>query len=139
MNNLNINNLNTNYSQLGYYLAGLIEGDGSIWTSKTLESPNGRAYNPHITFAFHEREMPFYMYLKYVLNTGGISKIKLKNVYVYRISEKNKIIEVIRLINGKFRTPKIERLHKAIDRLNLLCNINIEKLPLDTSCLSSNP
>lgn len=136
---MNMDNLSISNSQLGYYLAGLIEGDGCIWTSKTLESSNGRAYNSHITFAFHEREKPFYMYLKYALNTGSISKVKLTNTCIYRISEKDKIIEVIKLINGKFRTPKIERLHKAIDRLNLLYNINIEKLPLNNSNLSSNP
>lgn len=45
---------------------------------------------------------------------------------------------MINLINGKFRTPKIKYLYKAIDHLNLLYNTNIQKLPLDASNLESN-
>ena len=44
--------------QLGSYLAGLIEGDGNIWTSKTLKSSKGRINNPQITFTFHVKEKP---------------------------------------------------------------------------------
>lgn len=125
-------------TQLGYYLAGLIEGDGTIWTSKTLRSSNNRIYNPQIVISFNQKDKPLFTYLKSVLNTGGISKDKLSNAGNYRISDKDKLIEVINLINGKFRTPKIKALHKAIDRLNSIHNTNIEKLPLDTSNLNSN-
>jgi hypothetical protein len=45
---------------------------------------------------------------------------------------------MINLINGKFRTPKVKYLYKAIDHINLLYNTNIEKLPLDDSNLGSN-
>lgn len=45
---------------------------------------------------------------------------------------------MINLINGKFRTPKIKYLHKAIDRINIIHNTNIEKLPLDNSNIESN-
>ncbi len=131
-------NLNTSNSQLGYYLAGLIEGDGCIWTSKRLKSNNGRAYNPQIVIAFHKKEKPLFLHLQKVLNMGNISKVKLKNTCLYRISEKNKLIEMINLINGKFRTPKIINLYKAINRLNLLYNLNIETLPLDKEDLLNN-
>jgi hypothetical protein len=46
--------------QLGFYLAGLIEGNGNIWTSKTLRSSKGRINNPQITFTFHLKEKPFF-------------------------------------------------------------------------------
>lgn len=49
-----------------------------------------------------------------------------------------KKIKVIDLINGKFRTPKIKSLHRSIDRINLIYNLSIKKLPLDTSDLGSN-
>lgn len=45
---------------------------------------------------------------------------------------------MISLINGKFRTPKIKYLNRAIDHLNITHNANIDKLPLDTSDLDSN-
>ena len=62
-NNLSLNLSDTNSSwnpQLGFYLAGLIEGDGNIWTSKTLKSPKGRINNPQITFTFHIKERAFF-------------------------------------------------------------------------------
>jgi hypothetical protein len=61
-----------------------------------------------------------------------------KNVCKYRISEKNKLIETINLINGKFRAPKIKFLYRTIDHINMIHNTNIEKLPLDNSNIGSN-
>jgi len=124
--------------ELGFYLAGLIEGDGNIWTSKTLKSPKSRINNPQIVFTFHEKEKPFFTKLKTIFKTGSLYKEKLNNTYKYRISETNKLIELINLINGKFRTPKIKYLYRAIDHINLIHKTNIEKLPLDNSNIESN-
>jgi len=141
---MKINKLNPMYSidslnsQLGFYLAGLIEGDGNIWTSKTLKSTKGRINNPQITFTFHLKEKPFFSELKNIFNTGSLYQERLNNTCKYRISETSKLIEVINLINGKFRTPKIKYLYRAIDHINLLYNVNIEKLPLDESSIESN-
>ncbi len=96
-------------------------------------------HNPQITFTFHVNEAPLFIHIKWVLGTGSIYHVKLTNVCKYRISDKNTLIEVIHLINGKFRTPKIKYLHKAIDRMCIIHNINIPKLPLDSSILDSNP
>lgn len=125
-------------SQLGFYLAGLIEGDGNIWTSKTLKSPKGRINNPQIVFTFHIKEKPFFAKLKTIFNTGSLYKEKSNNTCKYRVSETRKLIELINLINGKFRTPKIKFLYKAIDHINLIHKTNIEKLPLDNSNIESN-
>lgn len=46
------NNLNCSI-QLGFYLAGLIQGDGNTWSPKTLKPPKGRINNPQITFTLH--------------------------------------------------------------------------------------
>jgi hypothetical protein len=126
-------------SQLGYYLAGLIEGDGCILTLKSLKSPNARIYNPQITITFHVSELPLFKYMKEVLGAGSIYPEYRSNAYTYRISDKNTLIEVINMVNGKFRTPKIIRLHRAIDQVNLKHGTKIEKLPLDSSNLGSNP
>lgn len=48
------------------------------------------------------------------------------------------MVEIINLINGKFRTPKVKYLYRAIDHINKVHNINIEKLPLGNSSLESN-
>ena len=80
-----------------------------------------------------------FKHIKNIFGTGSLYQEKSCNVCKYSISDKNTLIEVINLINGKFRTPKLHYLHKAIDRLNLIHNLNIKKLPLDNSSLQFNP
>jgi len=133
-----MNNLKSINPQLGYYLAGLIEGDGNIWTQKTVKSPKGRIHNPQITFSSSINDLVLYEHIKGILGTGGLFKEKSCNVYIYRISDKDTLIKVITLINGKFRTPKIVYLHRAIDYINLVHNLDIKKLPLDNSHLRDN-
>ena len=77
--------------------------------------------------------------MKGIFGTGSLYQEKSSNVCKYRISDKNTLIEIISLINGKFRTPKLIYLHRAIYHLNLIHNLNIKILPLDNSSLLSNP
>ena len=123
-------------NQLGYYLAGLIEGDGSI----ILRKGEREKTSPKIVFTFAEREVAMYERLQQILNTGAINIDKKENGVVgrYSITNANAVISVINLVNGKFRTPKIQALYKAIDNLNKWRNANIIKLPLDSSSLDSN-
>ena len=60
-------------------------------------------------------------------------------MFVYRISDRDKLTQVINLINGKFTRPKTKYLSRAIDHLNLLYNTKIQKLPLDLSNLDYWP
>jgi len=134
-----MNNLKLINSQLGYYLAGLIEGDGSIWTPKEVIIPGkSRVYNPQISFSSHINDIALYEHIRDILGTGSLLKEKSSNACVYRISEKNTLITIINLINGKFRTPKIIYLHRAIDHINYVHKANIVKLPLDNSNLNNN-
>ena len=121
-------------NQLGYYLAGLIEGDGSI----KVRQGKKEAIAPIIVFTFHKNEMPLYENLKEILNSGYILVEKKGGVCRYCISNADAIIQVINHINGKYRTPKYHALYKAIDNVNKWRNANISKLPLDTSSLDSN-
>nr|UEX92782.1 LAGLIDADG endonuclease [Ophiocordyceps lanpingensis] len=120
-------------NQLHYYLAGLIEGDGSIIVRKGKRE----AIAPMIVFTFGKKEIPMYVKLKQVINSGYIYTEK-KGVCRYSITNPEIVTRIIRQINGKFRTPKIYALHKAIDNLNKWRNANIEKLPIDTSGLDSS-
>lgn len=124
------------YNQLGYYLAGLIEGDGSI----ILRKGEREKISPKIVFTFSEREVPMYERLQQILNTGSINIDKKENGAVgrYSITNADAVISLINLVNGKFRTPKIQALYKAIDNLNKWRNANIIKLSLDSSSLDSN-
>jgi hypothetical protein len=100
-------------NQLGYYLAGLIEGDGSI----ILRTGDKESTSPKIVFTFHNKEIPMYDKLKQTLGTGVIYREK-NGVCRYSITNADAVINVINLVNGKFRTPKIQALYKAIDNLN---------------------
>lgn len=54
------------------------------------------------------------------------------------IAETNRLIGIINLVNGKFRTAKIKFIYKAISHFNIVYNTNIEKLPVDDGNLKSN-
>ena len=55
-------------NQLGYYLAGLIEGDGSI----ILRQGEREKISPKIVFTFGKKEIIMYEKLQKILNTGVI-------------------------------------------------------------------
>jgi hypothetical protein len=78
-----------------------------------------------------------YEKLQKILNTGVIYS-EQRGVCRYSITNADMVIKTISLVNGKFRTPKILALYKAIDNLNKWRNANIVKLPLDTSSLDTN-
>jgi len=120
-------------NQLGYYLAGLIEGDGSI----ILRQGEREKISPKIVFTFGKNETPMYEKLQKILKKGVIYTEK-SGVCRYSITNADEVINTINLVNGKFRTPKILALYKAIDNLNRWRNANIVKLPLDTSSIDSN-
>lgn len=63
---------------------------------------------------------------------------KKKGVCRYCITNSDSVIRIINLVNGKFRTPKINALYKAIDYVNKMAKCKVLKLPLDTSSLDSN-
>lgn len=56
----------------------------------------------------------------------------------YSITNSDSVIHIINLVNGKFRTAKINALYKAIDNVNIWGYENLLKLPLDISSLDSN-
>jgi hypothetical protein len=131
----NINNKSTtdkgDLNNLGSYLAGLIEGDGSIYI------PDNNKNACMIVIVFNSKDLPLALKIQDVLGIGNIYKRKGKNANTYVISNTKGLIKIINLINGKMRTPKIEQLYKLIDRINSI-NYNIVKLPLDSSTLESN-
>jgi len=141
-----------NNGQLGYYLAGLIEGDGTIIVPKTERSskgkkthPPGRRHglarrDPVIRIVFTLNDLPLAKKLQQVLGCGFIQKPKTGNNYLFEIQNIDGLFKLANLINGKMRTPKIEALHRLINWLN---NKNIDKefivcLGLDSSPLDSN-
>lgn len=81
-----------NNEQLGYYLAGLIDGDGHF--SRALQ----------LVLVFSSPDAFLAYYLKEKLGYGNVKKVKDKNAYLLIVSNKEGMLRVINLINGKLRT-----------------------------------
>jgi hypothetical protein len=77
--------------EFGHYLAGLIDGDGSIQEYR-------------IRICFYILDLPSATYIKNRLGYGKIIKIKGKNAYDFCITGREGIQLVLNLINGKLRT-----------------------------------
>jgi hypothetical protein len=101
--------INKTDSQLGYYLAGLIESDGSIIVPSEGDS------TPTIKIVFQIKDLPLAEKIKEVLGYGSIQKTKSDLAIELFIRNKKGIINLTSLINGKLRTPKISQFHKLID------------------------
>ena len=57
---------------LGHYLAGLIEGDGSIIVPKTLKNEKGKLLHPKVKITFVDKDSPLAKKLKEILGAGTI-------------------------------------------------------------------
>lgn len=123
-------------SKLGPYLAGLIEADGSF----AVHDVNSKAklYNPKILVVFSMPDKPLAQKLSVVTKSGTVYEKKDANCVIWHIQTKDNVINIINLINGFMRTPKIEALHRAIDWYNLHKNTCLIKLDLDNSEINTN-
>jgi LAGLIDADG endonuclease len=129
-------------NMLGYYLAGLIEGDGSIIVPKTIRNQKGKLLYPKVKITFVEKDSLLANKIKEIFNAGTIERTQGKFYINLLFQDLNSIQKIAVLLNGKMRTPKIEALYRLIDWLNAKSNIkskNIIKLGLDNSHLGNNP
>lgn len=130
-------NLSSNtLDYISYYLAGLLEGDGHFNTPKKLKSPSGTARVAILETVFALKDKPSAELLKSLFG-GRVYDHPNKKLTRWLVQDKKSVINIINIINGKLRTPKINSLYDMIDFLNV-SGANITKLPLDTSPLNSN-
>lgn len=130
-----------NSKLLGHYLAGLIEGDGSIIVPKTIINQKGKLLYPVIKITFVKKDELLAKKIKEIINGGTLVYSKNSQYLNLLFQDLNLIQKIAVLINGKMRTPKIEALHRLIDWLNIKVNndYKISKLEIDKSSLGSNP
>ncbi len=138
---------------LGAYLAGLVEGDGTI----AVHDPNSKSkkYSPSIIIVFNKFDLPLAKYLQQLTNCGKVYLKPGRGYVLWQIQDMVGVYKIISLINGYMRTPKIEALSRAINWYNeyiqnnqnknqastqdILSQISpIELKPLDESPISSN-
>ncbi|MBV8801667.1 MAG: cbb3-type cytochrome c oxidase subunit I [Gammaproteobacteria bacterium] len=124
---------------LGSYLAGLIEGDGTIIVPTTTRSSKGKLNYPSIQIVFQLKDFPLVTVLCRIIGHGSISKKKQSAVYIYTINHFQGILHIVNLINGKMRGPKIHQLNQLIDYMNNKSSIlHLEKMNLNTSSLQND-
>ena len=130
-----VNGIKNRQSQLGSYLAGLIEGDGTLAVHGTNSS--ARKYSPKIIIVFKKADLPLAKYLQTITNCGKIY-IKLDRGYIlWQIQDIVSVYKIVNLINGYMRTPKIEALGRMIYWLNnYLISNEFSKLPSTQKILS---
>ena len=135
-------------SGVGHYLAGLIEGDGSIKIPDNRVSSSGRWRYPTITIAFALKDLPLAQLLASIF-LGKISrgtKDNPGNYYVLTINRLASLYVIATLLNGNMRRPKIEALHRLIAWFNAYSAESGSKqkfppltaLGLDTSPFNTN-
>lgn len=128
---------------LGHYLAGLIEGDGTIIvpSKEKPRSPKGKIglrHYPSIQIIFHLKDLPLALVILQVIGQGSLHRKKGVKAYVLSINNLKGWMKVVELINGKMRTPKIAALHRLITYLNYTHDYQIPLLPVDNSPIKDN-
>ena len=133
----NVPSSNNNYKFISY-LTGLIEGDGTIIVPKTERSSKGKLNYPSIQIVFHLKDIPLALLIQKNLG-GSLIRKKGVNAYILYINDQKEILNLVRLLNGNMKTPKINSLYKLIDWLNNKnTNLNLTKLPLNTNSLKND-
>jgi len=134
---LTINNSNKPES-IGPYLAGLFEGDGHIVLSKSIiEESKVKNTSPSIAITFVNKDLP--LINKLLEKFGGRLRFKDKeNAIVWIIGSHKELVNMINLLNGYLRTPKILKFNELIVWLNYKYNYNIPIHSPDTNDLNEN-
>jgi len=111
-----------NDEQLGHYIAGLIDGDGHFSSIQQLV----------IVFSSPDAFLAYY--LKKRLGYGNVKKVKDKNAYILVVSNKQGMLNILNLVNGKLRSE--HRFNQVIN--NVLKNTTYSSLGLEFTLNSSN-
>lgn len=125
-------------SNFGYYLAGLLEGDGHISIPALGNTTLNRVLNPRIVFTSHINNLGMYAFIQSELGHAGRFQISGQNVLRYIIGDKKSIMLFIELIHGKLRTPKNKRFNDLISFFNAKYSLGISESLLDNSDFRNN-
>ena len=140
-------------NQLGPYLAGLIEGDGTFAIHD--KESTAKKYAPMIIIVFKKSDVPFAKFLRDFTNCGKVYEKPDRGYTLWQIQDLISVYTILKIINGYMRTPKIEALDRAISWINnyidenensklpstqkILSNISkLETCSLDSSKIESN-
>ncbi len=129
-----------NDEQLGYYLAGLIDGDGHFSKTPQLVPPLFGGVEPplRLVLVFSSPDASLAYYVKSRLGFGNVKKVKSKKILLLIIEKSKGIEKVFNLINGKIRTQsKYDNINKYIFNdpyLNLRMDFKLN----NSNCLNNH-
>jgi len=123
-------------SNLSAYLAGLVEGDGSIAVHDS--NSKSQKYRPKFLIVFKRADLPLANYLCQLTGCGKVYDKPERGYVLWQIQDTLGVFNMTKLINGFMRTPKHEALCRVIDWFNNYIEINKEsKLPATRDILSN--
>jgi hypothetical protein len=127
-----------NNNNLGYYLAGLLEGDGHISLPSLGVTTLNRVLNPRIVFTSHINYLSMYTFIQSELGKIGRFQTSGNNVIRYIIGDIKGIMILINLMHGKLRTPKNKRFNDLIEFMYAKYSLDTPESLLDNSNLVKN-
>ena len=127
-----------NNNNLGYYLAGLLEGDGHISLPSLGVTTLNRVLNPRIVFTSHANNLAMYAFIQSELGNIGRFQTSGDNAIRYIIGDIKGIMILVNLMHGKLRTPKNIRFNDLIKFMNTKYSLDTPESLLDNSNLLNN-
>lgn len=127
-----------NNNNLGYYLAGLLEGDGHISLPSLGVTKLNRVLNPRIVFTSHINNLGMYAFIQSELGNIGRFQTSGDNAIRYIIGDMKGIIFLVNLMHNKLRTPKNIRFNDLIKFMNAKYNLNTPESLLNNSNFVNN-
>lgn len=106
----------------------MIEGDGTIVVPASEKDSKGRKTYPSIQIVFGLMDLPLAFKVQETLAHGSISRKKSKGAYIFTVNSKKGQLNIINLVNGKFKTDKIAALSKLIEWYKIK-GVNLNLLP----------
>lgn len=125
------------HPSIGAYLAGLWEGDGHI-TLPIFNSNGNLSNTPCVAITAHNKQQPLFELLK--SKYGGWFRYKTKeNAIVWTVTAQADVLNLVNLMNGHIRSPKIYQFNMLIDYLNgIFPQANLVKHSVDTAPFLDN-
>lgn len=102
-----------NNKNIGSYLAGLIEGDGTIFVPKIYRNKKNKINYPYIKICFDIKDKPLALKLNTIFE-GNLQENKLKTFIIWIIYKIDILVIIIKIIGPFFRTLKIKKLNSLI-------------------------
>lgn len=117
----------------GQYLAGLLEGDGTIIV------PNSELVKrrPVVRICFHIKDESLAVVLKDRIGYGHLVYSKTGNYLLLEISDTKGLCRIVNLVNGFFRTPKLEAFETLINWVRQRVDEPLSSKGMDSSPLTS--